>query len=207
MAPAVRLLFLAANPPSMPPLRLDKEVREIETKIRAAGGLYLLNVTSRWAVRPDDLLQYLNEHRPHIVHFCGHGRVDESLVLEDDAGVAKAVSKEALAHLFAVAKDNVRLVVFNACYSEPHAREITRHIDAAIGMCGSVGDRAAVEFAASFYRALSFGRSVDDALQQGKVALELQGLSGADQPRLHLRQGVNARNLTLVQAPLPPNPT
>jgi hypothetical protein len=201
MAAPVRLLFLAANPPSTTTLRLDKEVREIEMKIRAAGALHLLSLTSRWAVRPDDLLQYLNECRPHIVHFCGHGTPDESIVLEDDAGVPKVVSKAVLAHLFGAVTGNVRLIVFNACYSEPHARAVTQHVDAAIGMSGAIGDCSAIEFAASLYRALSFGLSVQDAVKQGMVALELQGLSEIHSPRLLLREGVDPRDLILVPAP------
>jgi hypothetical protein len=47
------------------PLALDEERREIEQKIRAAE--HRLELITKWAVRPDDLLQVLNEYRPQIV--------------------------------------------------------------------------------------------------------------------------------------------
>ncbi len=82
-----RILFLAANPAGAR-LALDEEVREIETKIRTAEHRDTLRLISKWAVRPDDLLQSLNQHRPHIVHFSGHGSPGEEIVLQDPNGGA-----------------------------------------------------------------------------------------------------------------------
>ena len=57
--------------------------------------------------------------KPHIVHFSGHGSPGAELVLLNDRGSPKPVSKRALVHLFHTLKDNVRvLVVLNACYSQ-----------------------------------------------------------------------------------------
>ncbi len=60
----------AANPRDTGRLSLDEEVRLIEEKIRASRGA--IELRSHWATRPDDLLQSLNQDRPHIVHFSGH---------------------------------------------------------------------------------------------------------------------------------------
>jgi hypothetical protein len=67
-----RILFLAANPAGSQ-LQLDVESRAIEQKIRATDHRDSLELVTKWAVRPDDLLEYLNEYRPHVVHFSGHG--------------------------------------------------------------------------------------------------------------------------------------
>ena len=91
----IRVLFLAASP-KVSPLSLDEEIREITAKIRAADYRDSLEVISRWAVRPDDLQQALLEHQPHILHFSGHGTTSEELVLIDDKGDTKSVSKAAL---------------------------------------------------------------------------------------------------------------
>ena len=40
----------------------------------------MLDLITAWAVRPDDLLQLLNMHQPHIVHFSGHGSSDGKLL-------------------------------------------------------------------------------------------------------------------------------
>jgi len=77
----VKVLFLAANPASEARLALDEEIRSITEKIRLAEGRDLLRVEQAHAVRPDDLLQQLNQHRPHVVHFSGHGSDAGELLL------------------------------------------------------------------------------------------------------------------------------
>lgn len=118
------ILFLAANPDGVTKLALDKECRSIREKIRASDSPKALELKTEWAVRPDDLLQYLNEYRPSVLHFSGHGSANEELILHDKADQAKRVSKEALRALFSTLKDNIRLVVLNACYSLPQAKTI-----------------------------------------------------------------------------------
>ena len=169
----IKILFVSANPAGTPQLKLDEEAREIEAKIRAAKHRDSLELITKWAARPDDLLQYLNEHKPHIVHFSGHGSPTEEIVLLDTLGKPKPVSKEALVYLFRTLKDNIRVVVLNACFSEPQAEAITGEIDCAIGMMPEIGDNAAITFAASFYRAIGFERSIQGAFDQGITALLL----------------------------------
>jgi hypothetical protein len=83
-----KVLFLAANPASAPHLALDEEVRAIDQKIRLSDGRDRLQLVAGWAVRADDLLQLLNQHRPAIVHFSGHGTPGGALMLVDDRGEA-----------------------------------------------------------------------------------------------------------------------
>lgn len=61
-----KVLFFAANPIGMNELALDEESREIETKIRSSEHRDSLELVTKWAVRPDDLLQNLNQHRPRV---------------------------------------------------------------------------------------------------------------------------------------------
>ena len=197
----IRILFLAANPLNSARLRLDEEVREIEAKIRTADYRDSLQLVSKWAVRPDDLLQYLNQYRPHIVHFSGHADCAEELILEDSNGQANPVSKEALVSLFTTLKDNIRVVVLNACYSRPQAEAITEQIDCAIGMRKAIGDGSAIAFAASFYRAIGFGRSVRAAFDQGKVALQMEGNAEDRTPQLHTRAGLDPATVVLINSP------
>ncbi len=192
-----RILFLAANP-TADSLALDVEVREIEAKIRASDYRKTLKLISKWAVRPDDLLQLLNEHKPHIVHFSGHGYPSEEIVLQDSNGQPKPVSKRALAALFTTLKDNIRLVVLNACYSKPQAAAIVDVVDCAVGMNQEIGDQAAITFSASFYRAIGFGRSVKDAFDQGNTALLLEGIPEEETAELMLRDGVHGSEVVLV---------
>ena len=156
----IKVLFLAANPAGTPPLRLDEEIRQITAKVRAAEYRDSLELVSRWAVRPDDLLQALLEVKPHVVHFSGHGSSTSELILLDDLGDPKPVSQAALVHLFRTLKDDVRVVVLNACTSRPQAEALAETVECTVGMNRPIGDSAAIVFAASFYRALGFGRSV-----------------------------------------------
>src|SRR3954451_6446443 len=167
----IKVLFLAANPAGTQPLKLDEEIRRITAKVRAAEYRDSLELVSRWAVRPDDLLQALLELQPHVVHFSGHGSFAAELILLDDRGNPKPVSKDALVHLFRTLKDNVRVVVLNACYSRAQAETLTESVDCTVGMNRPIGDAAAIVFAASFYRAIGFGRSAKEAFELGRAAL------------------------------------
>ena len=201
----IKVLFLAANPLDTHRLRLDVEIREITEKIRASDGRDFVELISRWAVRPDDLLQALNEHRPHIVHFSGHGSQYDGIVLEDKQGNAKIVGKDAILALFRTLSDNIRVVILNACFSQLQAEAITEIIECAIGTSKAIGDASAITFAASFYRAIGFGRSVQEAYDQGKAALLLEGISEDETVRLVIRSGIDASNIFLVNDPA--NPT
>ena len=86
-----RILFLAANPAGSQ-LQLDVESRAIEQKIRSTEHRDSLELVTKWAVRPDDLLEYLNEYRPHVVHFSGHGTEEEQIILVDESHRAIPVS-------------------------------------------------------------------------------------------------------------------
>ncbi len=194
-----RILFLAANPTATA-LALDEEAREIEAKIRGSEHRDNLELITKWAVRPDDLLQSLNQHRPHVVHFSGHGTRGEEIILKDSYGKPKPVGKRALAALFTTLKDNIRLVLLNACYSKPQAEAIVQVADCAVGMNKAIGDRAAIIFAASFYRALGFGRSIQDAFDQGNTALLLEGVPEDKTAELLVRDGVDASEVVLVES-------
>jgi hypothetical protein len=65
-------------------------------------------------------------------------------------------------------------------------------------MSKPIGDESAAVFAASFYRAIAFGRSVKEAFELGKAALLLEGIPEAQTPRLDIREGVDAAASTLV---------
>lgn len=193
-----KILFLAANPTGTTPLALDEECRQITEKIRAAAHRDSLELITRWAVRPEDLLQHLNEHSPHVVHFSGHGTATEEIVLLDKERNPKTVPAPALKQLFATLKDNIRVVVLNACFSKQQASAITEVVDCAIGMNKAIGDDAAIAFAAAFYQAIGFGRSVKVAFESGKSALMLDGIPEEKTPELICKTGVDPAAIVLV---------
>ncbi len=169
------ILFLAANPEDTAQLRLDEEVREIDASLQRARGRDQFVLQQRWAVRSRDVQRAMLDFRPQIVHFSGHGG-EEGLVLEDKTGKAKFVDTEGLAGLFKSFSDCVECVVLNACYSEVQADAIARHIPYVIGMNKAIGDKAAIEFAVSFYDALGVGESVEFAYKFGCSNIHMAGI-------------------------------
>ena len=196
-----KILFFASNPKDVLPLNFDEEIRSIEMKIQASGNPNVLNLISAWAVRPDDLIQKLNQHKPTVVHFSGHGTDTNELVLMNDLHQAKMVSTSALKSLFSTLKDNIKVVILNACYSKTQATAIAGVIDCVIGMNSSIGDKAAIAFAASFYRAIGFGRSVKEAFDQGISSLLLEGIAEENIPELVVRDDVEPASIYLTATP------
>lgn len=201
----IDILFLAANPTGTSQLHVDEELRSINEKIRASHHRDLLRLTSAWAIRNDDLLQLLNLHKPHIVHFSGHGNPQGEIVLVGKDRTPQPVNVKTLKSLFATLKDNIQVVVLNACYSQWQAKTIAEVIDCAIGMSDLIEDEAAITFAASFYRAIGFGRSVKDAFEQGIVALRLDGVPEDNKPTLWVKEGVDPSKLFLINLNPPEN--
>jgi hypothetical protein len=145
------------------------------------------------------LFQALNEHKPHIVHFSGHGSDNDELVFQSDDGSTKLVTQEAIVATMSTLNDNIRAVIFIACFSYAQAEAVTQHVDVAIGMRDSIRDDAARVFAAQFYAAIGFGRSIKQAFDQGVAALLLEGIPEDDIPVLFTHEGVDPEDIILVR--------
>jgi len=197
----IKVLFVASNPLDQNQLRLDEEIRAITEKIWASDYRDSVQLVSRWAARPSDLLQALNELKPHVVHFSGHGSINNDLVFQADDGSTKLVSQKAIVTTMSTVADNIRLVVFNACFSRDQAEAVTQHVEAAIGMSDAIGDDAARVFAAQLYSAIGFGCSIKQAFDQGISALLLEGIPEEETPALFTQEGVGSENIVLVRPP------
>jgi hypothetical protein len=68
-----------------------------------------------------------------------------------------------------------------------------------VGMKGTIGDIAAIEFVSAFYQALGYGRSVQTAFHLGCNAIAILGIPEANTPRLVMRKGVDAAQLLLTR--------
>ncbi len=193
------VLFLASNPVDQEQLRLDEEARAINEMIRGSKHRDAVRLETRWAVRPLDVLQALNELEPTIVHFSGHGSDNDEIVFQSASGRAQLVTTNALTQTMSASSDSIRLVFFNTCHSYNQAREITDYVESAIGMNTSIGDDAARIFAAQFYSAIGFGHSLKKAFAQGKAAIMLEGISEENTPELYVRDGFDADQIYLIK--------
>jgi hypothetical protein len=177
-------------------LRTDKELRETEQAIRGARYRHRLHlIFPRLAATKRGLDDALVWHRPHIVHLSGHCAHGIGLMLEDeDTGQTEPVTAEGLRRSFEVLRDNVRLVVINACQSQEHAQELVKHVDVAIGLRADIRDDSAVLFSTTFYGHLAQGRSVGEAF-----TLACDSLPEAERniPWIEPRVGVDPSDIVL----------
>ena len=194
----VKIVFLGSMPGDESRLRLDKEFREIDARIREAEFRDLLSLRSNWAVRAGDLQRILLREKPQIVHFSGHGSAEDELIFEDHNGLSHPIGAEALADLFRILRDDIRVVVLNACFSKRQAEAINRVIDYTVGMEEEIGDNAAIEFAAAFYQAIAYGRTVGEAFELGCNSLRLHGIPEENTPQLMVRAGVDPNDIVLA---------
>jgi len=180
----IKILVLRSNPTNTSSLRLDEEVREIKAELERAKYRDHIEFINEGAVRVDDLSRAILKYKPDIVHFSGHGAGEQGLVLEDDNGKIQLVSTDSLNRLFKWARDNVKCVFLNACYSQVQAEAIYQNIDCVIGMNQAIGDRAAIKLAAKFYQALVDGESFQSAYEYACTALDLSGSKESSTPEL-----------------------
>lgn len=202
-----KILFLAANPKSTPPLRLTQEFQEIREGLQNPKRQEHFELEERFDVRPENLHQAFYDVRPQIVHFSGHGLgtegdeqsvqgirdisplpesaiEPEGLVFENGLGQVNLVNTNTIAELFKCFADEVECVVLNACYSEKQAEAISQHIPYVIGMNRAVGDTAARTFAVSFYVALGEGKNIEKAFELARNMINLKGISEELRPVL-----------------------
>jgi hypothetical protein len=184
MEDALRVLFLASDPfRHGAPLRLREEVRAVEHAIRCVRER--VELVPCYAPRTRDLQNVLLRHDPRIVHFAGHGGV---IRLGDAHGRRGVVEKEALAKLFGILSEWIKVVILNGRGTLPVVEALGDAVDYAIGMDQPLGDAAGTAFAGTFYRALGMGMAV-----QASFDLAASRLSHAEAatPVLRIRPGVD----------------
>ncbi|MDY6901579.1 MAG: effector-associated domain EAD1-containing protein [Cyanobacteriota bacterium] len=191
----LKILILAAVPQVMSSqkgLRLDKEIREIKSVIERGKNRDIFEVNIRTAVHPQDIRRAIAEEQPQIVHFCGHGEKDGSLILEDNGGNNKPVSPSALASLFKLHADYVKCVLLNACHSEKSAEAISEYINYVIGMNNPIQDNPAIVFSEGFYDGLGYISNNQDVFQrafdEGMVAIQMENPSQGEIPVLKKKE-------------------
>jgi CHAT domain len=196
----LNVLYLTANPDQAHSLRVDAEVRQVQDAVR--GSPYRDNISLEYRPAADlgSLIEGLNDHRPRIVHFSGHGDYDGIAV--DSAKVARrpvqTVSFELLAKALSATDAPPDIIVLNACKSAGARKAFLPPAKVVIVMRDSISDLAATAFAAKFYAAIAAGQSVKSAFAQGKVAVEIASINEADTPDLFFASGVDPAKIILT---------
>lgn len=200
----LKILFLAADPFSIPPdgtsprLRLDEEFRQTRKKVRSALYGYVLDFDWRPAARTKDLQHALEETHPRVVHFSGHGSDRGIVLVGADGRTPRRIGADLLRELFQMDCRSIRLVVLTACHSLSHAEALKEVVGCAIGTRRQISDDAAITFNAKFYSAIASGRSVKQAFERARVAVELDYPDERGNLELLHRANVDPAKLVLV---------
>lgn|GEM_PF-6837596 len=203
MSEPLRILILAANPVDTSRMALETEHRLLRNRMRANAQVGNCELLFEWAARWQDLKHAVVNHKPHVIHFAGHG-TRNGICLEDNEGRNAPVTKAQLADLFRSSGEQLRLVVLNACFSALQAEAIKESVDYVVGTRVAIADDVAVVFAAYFYEALASGSTIRDAYNksQGRLtSVEQRDL--AEQYELLVRGGAD-KDKTLLPPMLPP---
>jgi len=187
VSPPLRILGMVASPRGLPPLdvRTEKERLSQPLSRLQQAGLVELHWLEGQTWR--DLQRVLRQGPWHVFHFIGHGGFDSQreegfLALCNESGERDDLRATQLARLIADHAP-LRLVVLNACEGGRSSQEdifsstasilLRGGVPAVLAMQYAITDRAALEFAQTFYEALSDGIPVDTAVAEGRLAISL----------------------------------
>ncbi|NMO18775.1 SAVED domain-containing protein [Pyxidicoccus fallax] len=163
-----------------------------------------------------ELRRKLRDFSPHMLHFMGHGKVDENtgngwVYLRDEKGAPALLRAQDIAELFSGCPAP-GLVVLNTCQSARGTLSISGHgsvagalvsqgVAAVIAMQFSISDRAAMAFTEEFYTFLAKGVPIDDAVTEGRLAIRSKVPDSFEwcTPALYMRAGAAG---VLIQPPL-----
>ncbi len=218
----LRLLTILSDPADLqetyglPPLDGEAELATIDRALQRLRERKWLDMPPplRHAVRAD-ISEALREHRPHVLHWVGHGTFDGQqgkLIVEDEDHYALEMSDRAFRELLEGHPDT-RLVMLNVCQGATRSSAdamvglgpalVGRGVPAVVAMQYPVYDRAAISFTREFYRALAHWLPIDVAVSQARRAIYLDyGLDRRDwgAPVLFMRD----RDGLLFTPPHPP---
>lgn len=212
----VRCLVVAASPKDLPKIGAPAELEALQLELRQLLKKGLVKLDVKVGIGLEELSRLLRAERYSLLHFIGHGAwlEDGCLFLQAGGAQSEMVDRERLEVLLAPA-DSLRVVLLNCCSSaQGHetldgfglAQAISRlSVPAVVGMQTPLADRAAVRFAAGFYRSLAAGEAVDVAVNTGRQEIRL-GNYGPEHwaaPVLFLRDPTSSAVFRLPLAPPP----
>jgi NTP pyrophosphatase (non-canonical NTP hydrolase) len=169
---AIRILFASSNPKDSTPLRLQEEERAIREAIKLARHRDNIFLETLPASTLDDLRRALLEMSFDIVHFSGHGAADSAMF----EGGASDIDISISTLIDEISRGSqVKCLVLNACsslegYKSPGLKFYV------VGMSSEVNDLSAIEFSRGFYDAVGAGKSIPEAIDEGRSCARLKGL-------------------------------
>ena len=199
----LRVLYLTASPPTGgdAALRVDVELNSVLRAVRASKHRDLIDIRHRPAAAPQDLIDGINDLRPHVIHFSGHAGAPG--LLFDNASITdpgeSTVGYRQLAKLLRATDQPPTCVVLNACDTADGALELLEAVPIVIAMSAPVEDASAVVFATQFYAAVASAKSVGKAVDQAVATVEIALSVEMDIVTLRFRPEVDPDVLRLIE--------
>jgi len=197
----LRVAYLTANPRvidedddgslMLTHIRVDLEMKQVKEAVKRSVHRDYINIDHWPAATRDDVVTVLNDFRPHVVHFSGHGG---NGILEFDNGEMIAegvpVSFEYLTRALSATDTGPTVLILNACDTLDGADILLDAVPVVIATAREIEDAGALVFAVSFYSAIASGQSIRAALDQARLAthtkmwkrLKVRPGSGASDP-------------------------
>ena len=198
----LRVLYLTANPttPGLDHLRVDAEVNNVLKAIRGAKHADLIEFQHRPAATVQDLVDGLNDLRPHVVHFSGHaggGLLFDTAELGEPGDLL--VGYGTVANLLAATDHKPTLVVLNACNTVPGVEQLLEVAPVVIATNDTIGDASSAVFAVTFYAAIAAAQSIGHAVDQAREMIALALQLDRDVLTVSAAEGVDPADVKLVR--------
>lgn len=197
----LRVLYLTSNPEETSSLRVDAEVNNVMKALRGVKHRDLIELAYRPAATPQDLVDGINDLRPHVVHFSGHGGPHGVLFdnASFDAPKGQVVGFGPLARLLAATRFPPTLVVLNACETVVAAELLLEAVPVVIAMSEPVGDMSAGIFATHFYAAIGGAQSIGHAVDQARAMIAMTLPDEPDLATICAAPGVDPLAMVLIE--------
>lgn len=176
----MRVLFLWATPIGTSKLNIPEECNATRTALQNTN----IKVHERANVNKDEFMNETIDKKPAILHFSGHGRLGQGLVIQNEAkngiDVLTAFQIETLFKDF-TEEFPIQAVIFNACYSQEQAEVIKEYVPCVIGTMEKIKDEHAIAFSKGFYAQLARNpHDIQLAYKRGKTRAITEGADEAD---------------------------
>ena len=193
-----KLLALLSNPDSEVKLRMDREIKEVNSRIsqKVSHDFESLMIP---AITIDELPGLLLREKPEMLHFSGHGN-KKQLCFEDKLGNSKNVSIESLDLIFKETGHLITCLLINACGSSSLAKTLSAYIPHVIGFPGKIEDELSEIFSKTFYETLSLGCIVSSCFNLAKATIKSE-MDQKTLPVLYQNKKLPNYNKTIFREP------
>ncbi|MEJ2200424.1 MAG: CHAT domain-containing protein, partial [Desulfuromonadaceae bacterium] len=180
----LRILVMISSPAGYPALDVSEEKRLLREAFSTHSEIEVDFLKKATLL---ELKDRLTDRDYHIFHYIGHGGFEKQtgkgvLVLEDEEGNGIFVAGEKLKRVFR--GSSIGIVFLNACETarmsaekDPFASIVSslmiENILAVVAMQYPISDKSAIVFSKKFYTALAKGKPIDQAVTQGRLAIDL----------------------------------